>query len=69
MKFLASTLYLLARTTLTFISSSANIGCFQKFDFQGFNFVLWNSELPSGFLYAKCELFEKKAVLSENIVF
>ena len=32
-KFLALTLYLLARITLTLISSSAIIGCFKKVDF------------------------------------
>ena len=52
MKFLALTLYLLARITLTLISSSAIIGCFQKLNFQGFNLVIWNFELPSEFLYA-----------------
>ena len=40
MKFLALTLYLLARITLTLISSSAIIGCFKKVDFQGFNLVI-----------------------------
>ena len=36
-KFLALTLYLLARITLTLILSSAIIGCFKKVHFQGFN--------------------------------
>ena len=40
MKLLALTLYLLARITLTLISSSAIIGCFQKLNFQGFNLVI-----------------------------
>ena len=52
MKFLALTLYLLARITLTLISSTAIIGYFQKLNFQGFNLVIWNFELPSEFLYA-----------------
>ena len=52
MKFLALTLYLLARTTLTLISSSAIIVSFQKVSFQGFNLVIENFELPSAFLYA-----------------
>ena len=52
MKFLALTLYLLARITLTLISSSAIIGCFQKLNFQGFNLIIWNFELPSELLYA-----------------
>ena len=37
MKFLAMTLYLLARTALTLISSPVIIGCFRKVGFQGFN--------------------------------
>ena len=59
MKFLALTLYLLARITLTLISSSAIISCFQKDNFQGINLVTQNFELPSAFFYASCELFEK----------
>ena len=35
--FLALTLYLLARTTLTIISSPAITGCFKIVNFQGFN--------------------------------
>ena len=61
MKFLALTSHLLARITLTLISSFTIIGSFEKVDFEGFNF-----ELPSAFLYALCELFEKYAVLCEN---
>ena len=37
MKFLAMTLYLLARTALTLILSPVIIGCFRKVGFQGFN--------------------------------
>ena len=37
MKFGALTLYLLARITVTLISSSVIIGCFQKVNFQVFN--------------------------------
>ena len=40
MKFLALTLYLLARITLTLISSSAIFGCFKKVNFQGFTLVI-----------------------------
>ena len=40
MKFLALTLHLVARITLTLISSPAIIGCFQKVNFQGFNLVI-----------------------------
>ena len=40
MKFFALTLYLLARITLTLISSSSIIGCFQNVNFQGFNLVI-----------------------------
>ena len=39
MKFLALTLYLLARIILTLISSSATTGFFQKLNFQEFNLV------------------------------
>ena len=65
-KLLALTLYLLARITLNLISSSAITGCFQKANFQGFNLVILNFELPSAFLYASCELIEKYAVLCGN---
>ena len=40
MKFLALTFYLLARITLTLISSSAIIDCFIKVNFQGFNLII-----------------------------
>ena len=40
MKFLALTLYLLVRITLTLISSSAIIGCFEKLSFQAFRLVI-----------------------------
>ena len=63
MKFLALTLYLLARVTLTLISSFAITSCFQKVNFQAFNLLILNFELPSAFLYVLCELFEKWAVL------
>ena len=66
MKFLALTSYLLARITLTLISSFAITGCFQKVNFQGFNLVILNFELPSAFLYALYELFERWAVLCGN---
>ena len=59
MKFLALTLDLLARKTLTLISSFPITGCFQKVNFQGFNLVMLKFELPSAFLYALCELFQK----------
>ena len=39
-KFLALTLYLVVRITLTLISSPAIIGCFRKINFQGFNLVI-----------------------------
>ena len=39
-KFLALTLYLLARITLILIPSSYIIRCFQKVKFQGFNLVI-----------------------------
>ena len=40
MKFLALTLYFLARITLTWISSPAIIDCFQKVNFQGLNLLI-----------------------------
>ena len=40
MRFLALALFLLARVTLTLISSIAIIGCFQKLNFRGFNIVV-----------------------------
>ena len=58
-KFLALTWDLLAKRTLTLMSSFAITGCFQKVNFQGFNLVILNFELPSAFLYALCELLEK----------
>ena len=39
MKFLVFNLYLFARITLTLVSSSAIIKCFQKVNVQGFNLV------------------------------
>ena len=59
MKFLALTSYLQARITLTLMSSFAVTSRFQKFNFQAFNLVISNFELPSAFLYALCELLEK----------
>ena len=59
MKFLALTSDFLARITLTLISFFAITGSFQKGNFQGFNLVILNFELPSAFLYALCDLFEK----------
>ena len=54
---LTLTLHLLARVTLTLISSPAIIGC-QKVNFQGFNLVKWNFQ-SSAFLSVSCELFKK----------
>ena len=56
MKFLALTLYLLARIRLVLILSSAIILCFQKVNFQGFNLVILNFELAFVFLYALVSL-------------
>ena len=50
MKFLTLTLDLLTRITLTLTSSFAIIGCFQKVNFQEFDLVLRNFELPFAFL-------------------
>ena len=69
MKFLGLTSDLLARITLTLILPFAINGCFQKGSFQGFNLFILNVELPSAFLYALCELLEKKLFYVEIIVF
>ena len=53
MKFLALTLYLVVRITLTLISSPDMLGCFRKINFQGFNLE------SSAFLRVSCELSEK----------
>ena len=58
-KVLALTPDLLARITLTLISLFAIMGCFQKLNFKGLKLVIINFELPSAFLYALFELFEK----------
>ena len=58
MKFLAFTLYLLARIALTLISFSAIIGYFEKVSFKGFNLVNWNFELSYAFLHASFEFFK-----------
>ena len=42
MKFLALTSYLLARITLTLMSSFAITSCFQKVNFQAFNLLILN---------------------------
>ena len=55
MKVLALTSYLLARVTLTLLSSFAITDCFQKVVFQGFDVVVLNFELPSVLLYTLCE--------------
>ena len=41
------------------MSSFAITGCFQKVNFQEFNLVKLNFELPSALLYALCELLVK----------
>ena len=58
MKFSALALYLVARITLTLISSPVISGCFRKVNFRGFKLVIWNTE-SSAFLSASCELFEE----------
>ena len=59
MEFLALISYLLARIAQTLMPSFAIAGCFQKVNFQEFNLVILNFELPSAFLYALCELLKK----------
>ena len=68
MKFLALTLYLLVRRTLTLISSSI-IGCLQKLNFQGFKLIIWNVELPSAFLYALVSYSKSSLFYVKNIAF
>ena len=63
MTFLPLTLDLLARITLTLISSFSITGCFQKVSFHGFNLVKLNFGFPFAFLYALSELFKKLAIL------
>ena len=65
-KFLVLIQDLLARITLTLISSFATTGCFQKVNFQGFNLIILNFELPFAFYFALCELFKKHNVLCGN---
>ena len=48
------------------MSSFATTSCLQKVNFQAFNLVILNFELPSAFLYALCELLEKQVVLCGN---
>ena len=48
------------------MSSFAITSCFQKVNFQAFNLVILNFELPSTFLYALCDSLKKKAVLCGN---
>ena len=68
-KFLALILHLLAIITLTLISSSANIGCLQKLNFQEFNLVIWNFEFPSAFLYALVSFSQNTLFYVTNIAF
>ena len=56
-------LLFIGQNNTDFNSSSATIGYFQKVSFQGCNL---NFELPSAFMYASCELFDKQAVLCGN---
>ena len=65
MRFLALTLYLMARITLTLISSLTIIGCFRKVNFQGFNLVTRNFE-SSAFLSAS---FLSASFYSKNRLF
>ena len=66
MNFLALTSHFLGRMTLTLMSPFAVTSCFQKVNFQAFNVVILNFELPYAFLHALCELLEKQVVLCEN---
>ena len=66
MKFLALNSDLLARIILSLLSSFTVTDYFQKINFQKFNLVILNFELPSPPLYALCELFRKQAALCGN---
>ena len=70
MKFLALTLCLLAKITLTLMSSFAMPVVSKNSIFRNLTYVLdadGNFDLPSAFLYALCELLEEQAVLCGNI--
>ena len=60
-EFLTLALDLMARITPPLISSLGITNCFQKvvFNFQGFNLVILNFEVPFAFLSGLCELFAK----------
>ena len=53
MKFLALTSYLLATITMNLMSFFVITSCFEKVNFQVFNLVILNFELPSAFLYSR----------------
>ena len=59
MKFLALTSSLLARITLTLMSSFAMPVVFKKLVFRNLTYVLINFDLPSAFLYALYQLLEE----------
>ena len=69
MKFSALTSDMMARIKLTLISSFAITGCFEKVNFQGFNLVILNFELPSAFLYASYHASENMLFYVETIAF
>ena len=69
MKFSALTSDMVARIKLTLISSFAITGCFEKVNFQGFNLVILNFELPSAFLYASYHASENMLFYVETIAF
>ena len=69
MKFSALTSDMVARIKLTLISSFAITGCFEKVNFQGFNLVILNFELPSAFLYVSYHASENMLFYVETIAF
>ena len=69
MKFSALTSDMVARIKLTLISSFAITGCFEKVNFQGFNLVILNFELPSAFLYASYHASENMLFYVKTIAF
>ena len=69
MKVSALTSDMVARIKLTLISSFAITGCSEKVNFQGFNLVILNFELPSAFLYASYHASENMLFYVETIAF
>ena len=55
--------------TVALISSSDITDCFQKMNYQGFNLVVWNLELPVGFLHALASYLKHSLFYVKNKAF